>query len=502
MWKAIVSEGETRFGPDYTWLDLSSRHALEKVAGVGVHVPPALEAKVAELRDTIPEGKVAFYNRALGSFEAFGLNRNGDGFSRHELETKHDTFVKNAHYFRHHQNRDPAMSRGRPVASAFNDQTDMIDLIIVADMDKCAEQINALESGKRVPTSMGAKVAFDTCTICDHAAKRRDDYCQHVHKLAQAPYGMRSVLSDGRVCGVMNPDPKWFDLSDVIMGAAPESETLLKVASMAGNVSGAEFAEILGLANLGDKQAAITKRIPGVIEGSPILRRGFQGMSEHETPIPDEVIDSARDAGGFDGVLRNSAALGIVLSPSEFSRAAKLGSFTAPTIEEIYASEPMPKKVLASALDSDLMSRFSNFFEKRSAFMPTLLNRVSDLGQKIASAAIEHDDENARLMYGAYRRSLIDTMPGVGEGEGEFWVMKCAETTSRMFGDSSRAYVDAAFLSPSTDVMDKILDRVVKIAQPSHVTTDLGKVSGTIAEQIGVETLDLIAVQSLRNKAG
>ena len=189
MWKIIVNDGETEHGPDWTWIDMRAKHGLDKLASAGVHVPPPLVSKIEELKATMPRDKVAFYNRALGSFESFGLNRNGDGFDRPELVSRHGTFVKNAHYFMHHQNNDPTLSRGRPVASAFNDRTDMVDLIIVADMDKCADQINALESGRRVPTSMGAKVAFDVCTICDHQAKKRDDYCEHVHKLANAPYG-------------------------------------------------------------------------------------------------------------------------------------------------------------------------------------------------------------------------------------------------------------------------------------------------------------------------
>ena len=507
MWKLIVSEGETQHGPDWTWLDLSSRNAMDKLAGVQSYTPPELTAKIEELQATLPRDKVAFYNRALGSYEAFGLNRNGDGFARDELLAKHATFVENAHYFKHHVNKDPALSRGRPVASAFNDRTEMVDLIIVADMDKCAEQIQALESGRRVPTSMGAKVAFDTCTICDNKAKTREDYCQHVHKLANAPYGMRSVLPDGRVCGVMNPNPRFFDISDVVVGAAPESETLLKVASFGGNMSGAELAEIVGLAKLAgdfgdDKHAAITKRIPGHLEGSPIMRRGLSRMSESEDSIDPALIDRARDESGLDGVLRNSAAMGIVLKPEEFSRAAKLGSFSPPTLSEIRASEPMPKKILTAALDPEVMHLFSGEFEKRSAFMPALINRIQEAHTKTASKPYFHDGEDVqgRMMYAAYRRSLIEEMPNIGGRDGEYWVMKTAETNSRMFTDCSRSYVAAAFVDDD-DVLDKAIDRMRKIAQPFTDVADFGNITGTVAEKLGIEALDSIAVQSLRNAA-
>jgi hypothetical protein len=407
---------------------------------------------------------------------------------------KHATFVSNAHYFQHHQNKDPALSRGRPVASAFNDQTDMVDLIIVADMDKCAEQIQALESGRRVPTSMGAKVAFDQCTICDNRAKRREDYCQHVHKMAQAPYGMRSVLPSGQICGVMNPDPNFFDISDVLIGAAEESETLLKVAS-SNIVSGAEIAELVGLPKMArDIEAAITKRIPGMVDGSPIFRREVAEVSGREPDIPPRVIDAVRDDSGFDGVLRNSAALGIVLKPHEFSRAAKLGFFSPPNMDEIRATESMPKKVLAAALSRNSIDLLRPHFEQRSCHMPTLLNRMSqENGTKVAAPT--GDDGVARRMYAAYRRALLDEQ-SVGD---EFWSVKCAETSTMMYTDRSRDYVAAAFLDVSGQgVFDKVLDRMNKIAQPSVVTT--AAITGSMADELGACALDSLALRLVRAK--
>lgn len=512
MFKLIVNDGETRFGPDWTWLDVRSGHALDKLASVDAYTPPELTAKIEELRGTLPEGKVALYNRALGAYESFGINRNGDGFARHELQTKHATFVEGGHYFKHHVNRDPALSRGRPVASAYNDRTDMIDLIIVADMDKCAEQIQALESGKRVPTSMGAKVAYDTCTICDHRARTRAEYCEHVHKYASAPYGMRSVLPDGRVCGVMNPNPRWFDLSDVIIGAAPESETLLKVASFTaagGVIGGAELAELYGLDKLsfaGSKSAEMSKRVPGVIEGSPIMRRAGRGIGTREEPLPNEVIDRVRDDSGFDGVLRHTAAMGMVLSPSEFSRAGKLGRFSAPTPSEISSSEPLPKKIFTASISRQSMTELAPFFDDRSAFQPALANRTVKTASHgaIVDPVFHDEDVDARRMYAAYRRSLIEDAPHVGASDGEFWAMKCAGTDSVMFGELSRAYVAFSHTRPDDDekLLAKVAERAAQFADNDFVVPMTGSISGTVAEQLGIETLDSIAVQSIRNETG
>jgi hypothetical protein len=498
MWKVIVGDGETHHGPSWTWIDTDSRYSLSKVASRGTYVPPSLAAKISEIQGTLPHDKVAFYNRALGSFESFGLNKNGDGFAEDWLKRNHDTFVKNAHYFKHHVNKDPALGRGRPVASAYNEKTAMVDLIIVADRDKCEEQIQALESGRRVPTSMGAKVAFDVCTICGHQAPNRSMYCEHVKTAALEPYGMCRVLPDGRVCGVMNPDPKFFDISDVVVGAAEESETLLKVAS-ARVISGAELAEIFGLSKMAeDKGAAIVKKIPGLVDHAyHPLSAVSADFSSREIDIPTQVIDDLRDRHGFDGVLRGTAAMGMVLKPEEFSRAAKLGSFTAPTFDQIKRSESAPKTIFSSSLDRELMFKLSSFFDSRSCFQPALVNRLTSRREKIASHSADGEDETAKAMYTAYRRSLLDQQAG---DEGRYWSMKCAGTSDVYVTDASRAYMRHAFTD--VDVREKVLDRLTKVAGESRAADiAFGEISGSMADDFGIEVLEKITVQSIRKKA-
>ena len=496
MWKVIVGDGETRYGPSWTWIDTASRHSLSKVASGGVYVPPALATKIAEIQGRLPRDKVAFYNRALGSYEAFGLNRNGDGFEEGWLRRNHDTFVKNAHYFKHHCNKDPALGRGRPVASSYNDKTAMVDLIIVADRDKCEEQIQALESGRRVPTSMGAKVAFDVCTICSHHAPNRVSYCEHVKQAAAEPYGMCRVLPDGRVCGVLNPNPGFFDISDVVIGAAEESETLLKVAGFSTVIGGAELAEIFGLAKLGseDKSSAIVKRLDGEI--SHPLAAVAGDFSARERSIPDSVIDDLRDRHGLDGVLRNTAALGMVLKPDEFSRAAKLGHFNAPDLTEILASESVPKKILSSSTSPDALAKLAAFFDSRSSFQPALVNRLSSYRDKVASQSRAQEDVGARLMYTAYRRGLIDYE---ADDEGRYWSMKCAGTGDVYVTDASRAYVKHAFTA--VDLRQKLLDRAVKTAGVSAPADAFSEISSSMADDFGVDVLEKIAVQSIRKRA-
>lgn len=486
MWKIIVNEGETKYGPDWTWIDTHARHGgLSKLASSGVYVPPTLAQKIEEIKDRLPLNKVAFYNRALPAYESFGSNRNGDAFERHWLEKKHDTFVKNANYFKHHQNKDPALSRGKPVASAFNQKTDMVDLVIVADRDKCQEQIEALESGRRVPTSMGCKVAADQCSICGHLAKTRDQYCGHVSKTASAPYGMNQILPDGTKCFVFNPDPNFFDISDVVIGAAPESETLLKVASLAGQVSGAELAELYGLGK--NVEAAIIKKIPGEIGGSPIFRRGIRQLSQCESDIPSPVLEAVVKEAGFGGLLRNTSVLGIVLKPNEFAKAAGIEPFAAPTLEEIMATESMPQKILAMSPSPRALEILAPYQEKRSAYMPALLNRLPGLRVKVASTPVWGDDYRGRVMYAAYRHALLDQDH---DADGEYWAVKCAGVA--MSTTCTRDYLASAYLGDN-----KMLDRLTKIAEPHCVVS---AVEGSMAEKLGPEVLDRFAVETIRGK--
>lgn len=514
MFKVIVSDGETKYGPDLTWIDTSSRHALDKIASIGVYVPPALEAKINELAGSLPRDKVALYNRALGSFESFGVNRNGDGFERGELAAHHDTFVKNANYFKHHVNKDPSISRGKPVASALNEQTDMVDLIIVADRDKCEDQIQALESGQRVPTSMGAKVAHDVCTICGNCAKTRAEYCEHVKMGALEPYGMCRVLPDGRVCGVMNPKPNFFDISDVFVGAAAESETLMKVAGHRGVVvPGAMLGELLGLDKIADtdKESAHVKEIPGELAGVVTRDRvtvlGARAQAAKEPRIPAHVIDGVVKQAGFDGLIRASAALGMVLTPDEFARAAKLASFPAPSIDDIVNSPAMPSAMLDGAVDVNALSKLAAFYDQRSAHAHALFNRVHAPSEKTASQNSESvslgDDGRGMRMYAAYRHSLIKNAFASQARDTMFEIEKRAGTNVVGVGDAGFAYLCHAHTRGDADeIFDRVIDRMSKIANlHQNQGPFFGPVTNSVASELGIDALDAITLQSIRNRS-
>lgn len=194
---------------DYGWdeqpvtLFRAHRRGIEHPAGVKV-----ASALADQLDSLQPEkGCTLVHTLAVGSTERYGPNRNGDGFSRAHNKLAHVRFVSNGHVFKHHQNKDPSKASGAIKLSAYNDEMDRIELVLSLDDNKCADEIQNLSLGRDLPGSMGCKVAFDVCSICQHKAPSPQFYCEHTKK------AMTRVLDDGRQVFVDNPDPFYFDWS-------------------------------------------------------------------------------------------------------------------------------------------------------------------------------------------------------------------------------------------------------------------------------------------------
>jgi hypothetical protein len=91
---------------------------------------------------------------ALGDYEHFGENRNGDAFSKEACINYHDTFVKHANYFVEHANRDPEKRIGQVKASYYNADQGRIELLIHGHKVKAAKQYEAFKNGKGRSFSM------------------------------------------------------------------------------------------------------------------------------------------------------------------------------------------------------------------------------------------------------------------------------------------------------------------------------------------------------------
>lgn len=206
--------------------------------------------KLAEYRP--PKGKFMMHIIAMGSEEAYGANRNGDGFSKRALEEYHPTFVTDGHMFREHRNRDPKLAIGQIKASAYSPSQERVELILWGDCEKAAGEYERLKKGEPLSGSMSCRVPYDVCSCCENQAKSAAVYCDHLkrHMLQYIPEFKKYAFAK-------NPKPRFFDYSTVERPADRIAHALQwhtgelsKAAVAAGDsniISGADWADLLGL---------------------------------------------------------------------------------------------------------------------------------------------------------------------------------------------------------------------------------------------------------------
>jgi hypothetical protein len=148
---------------------------------------------------------------ALGDFEHYGSNRNGDSFPKKACVDYHSTFEKFANLFRHHRNKDPEKRLGQVVKSAYAEPMARIELFVHAHKDKARDELQKLASDGEIPFSMACRVAYDRCSVCQNLRKSASDpnQCDHVK------YSLGRMQDDGKVICTHNDQPKFFDISFV-----------------------------------------------------------------------------------------------------------------------------------------------------------------------------------------------------------------------------------------------------------------------------------------------
>lgn len=250
-------------------LKISSRgligHDRREFLKVASHVflPYIEQIKVA--KDEVPVHLIA-----LGAKEAYGPNRNGDGFKEAACKNYHNTFVKYAKWFRNHKNKlannDPFY--GYIKESAYNEPMRRVELLCMLNAEKSAadrnggfvadQEIEKLAKGEDLAVSMACRVPYDECNSCGNKARTREEYC----KSASCPAGgcadnltrLVKVAGDTQIVHVNNDHPTWFDMSKVFRPAdriayGNRADYLTKAAADAGffGVGGAKMAEDLGV---------------------------------------------------------------------------------------------------------------------------------------------------------------------------------------------------------------------------------------------------------------
>lgn len=349
-------------------------------------------------------GYVYLHVIAMGAGEYYGCNINGDYFPEKDLIERHHTFVTNAKVFKEHDNKPTSPSYGHVVFSWYNPKMHRVELILAIDKVKGKEFIDRQARGEQLEVSMGARVAYDVCSICGNKARKRSDYCEHILR------DKRKIYPDGRQPYMINYNPTFFDISIVRRRADRIAYVLEKVASQDATIASlnaAAFDELDSLipfaeppqvfdieedfektANVEKKAAdldklAMIKRIQS--EAVKVLNTGIEEamplIESTEPDLPPALLDTMAKKHRLEDIMTTFTVNAIPMKPEEFTRIVivKRG-MPLDTFADVL------KGVKSAIADRDLkMGEYKDDIGKtlqayliaRSSFLPAVISRLA-----------------------------------------------------------------------------------------------------------------------------
>ena len=349
-------------------------------------------------------GYVYLHVIAMGAGEYYGCNINGDYFPEKDLIERHHTFVTNAKVFKEHDNKPTSPSYGHVVFSWYNPKMHRVELILAIDKVKGKEFIDRQARGEQLEVSMGARVAYDVCSICGNKARKRSDYCEHILR------DKRKIYPDGRQPYMINYNPTFFDISIVRRRADRIAYVLEKVASQDATIASlnaAAFDELDSLipfaeppqvfdieedfektANVEKKAAdldklAMIKRIQS--EAVKVLNTGIEEamplIESTEPDLPPALLDAMAKKHRLEDIMTTFTVNAIPMKPEEFTRIVivKRG-MPLDTFADVL------KGVKSAVADRDLkMGEYKDDIGKtlqayliaRSSFLPAVISRLA-----------------------------------------------------------------------------------------------------------------------------
>lgn len=322
--------------------------------------PRAGEKTASEAFDYIKsvtprEGCTIVLVNALGTYEYYDDNRNGDAFperpyrigeratcghpgcqprglegwiSPDEVVTRHyKTFETRGGIYKHHVNKDPRKSLGRIEKAFWNTAMHRVELLLEIRNRLDPELVAKINSGEFPAVSMGCNVRWDVCAKCGHRAPTRKDYCEHLRA------AMRQIdpATGIRNCA-LNPSPSFFDISFVWRPADRTGFLLKKVAEegayeiRTGASLGEKVADYAAKRAAVNKVSDIQKELAGEVEAVRTAP-DIQAIRQYRQAVPTKAPSSATEAQvaamsdlPFDALLSTLAAKNASLTTSEFAR--------------------------------------------------------------------------------------------------------------------------------------------------------------------------------------
>lgn len=407
------STGEISVQPVILWANgRPCYEALTKHASVGEDY----------FKQIVPiPGHTIVYVLALGAWESYGENRNGDGFPEFpymenanppwitvadSLVQHYKTFEEFGRNYRHHVNKDPQKAVGTVMKAFWNPSMHRVELLVDLENAKAPDLAERIAAGEFPPVSMGTRVKYDVCTICGNKAPTRKHYCDHLK------FNMRGVIN-GKKVAALNPSPKFFDISWVFRPADATAFMMKKVAEPAAYelISGSEAGEYIDMMNLQKAAAHKLAVINKIVQGIPVDAK-TDGIDPTELSALQQMRPMALEAGRNtpdlpDSLLHNLAEhpLPKVLSSSLASGMIRLST---PEVTKIilfksYPNKEVPDDILNKAVGAQqgILNLFEDF--------PQLLEQLKGSGA-LDMCSENVDDDILKKM-----SPFVEKRAGVGQ---------------------------------------------------------------------------------------
>lgn len=391
---------------------------------------------------------------AVGAYEGTGDNRNGDRFLEKDCVNNHQYFKKSDRcVHRHHKNKPNDPKFGNVKAAAYNKTMKRIELVLGLDRDKCADILTEQEKTGNTNWSMACKIAYDICSECGHKARTDKERCSHI------PRQLGEITKQGNIIGMVNPDPKWFEISYVRRPADRIGMSLGKLAADSTSVrpmTPTDYLQVYGDIYVPDdnslfiskkaadkrallqKLSALEKYVNGISTSSSgkdsYIKNHASKLNDYDE-IPQSVIDELRK---YDPkkVFKALADNGIILSAEEFSKYIFGGRLNKnrvagmkeklPTIfekiedncEDLVNNEKYEPADVDFGMPAILKKLMSDLTEGHSLFGPPALRRVmrvTIMGKKAEAKqsgeiekSKEASDEELAKQYIAYKVAALN----------------------------------------------------------------------------------------------
>lgn len=334
----------------------------------------------------------------LGSYEWYGLNRNGDGFPEQpykvgvkplcgccsdkgrdawvmesECIQHHYKSYEQGHSYLHHQNKDPKRAIGKVLKAFWNPYMHRVEVLEDIDNNKAPHIVERIADGEFPAKSMGTRISFDVCCYCGHRAPTRKHYCDHL-KWSMGQLDPQTGIR----YGALNPSPRFFDSSWVIRPADRTCYMLKKVAT-AYEIQSYNSSELGDLVDDLNQKAAATKKLADMDK----VVRGYPAsvLNSPEAPLVQQYRNTH-----LPTVVENTSLLSNddikTLTPyrladtlAALSRAGII--LTTPEFVQLFIEKALPGIQVPTQVLENLTALQSEIFELLAQH-PSLLNELAN----------------------------------------------------------------------------------------------------------------------------